>query len=165
MTKDIEREAFEAWFKKTGMYTALIEYIGNHQPELKTVFVKSGKSYRNTMVNTAWLSWQAAKAHEAEKLKGFVVVPESEIQMCYLDEDEYMYIDEPDNFLCDIPIGKTVEVSRRAYMDKTSCFAAKEWDAENEDVGKWELFETKEEADKAAAHCKAMSEAARGGNE
>lgn len=89
-------------------------------------------------------------------------MPESEIQMSYLDEDEYMYIDEPDNFLCDIPIGETVEVSRRAYMDKTSCFAAIEWDDENEDVGTWALFETKEEADKAAAHCKAMLEAARG---
>lgn len=130
---------------------------------MREVDTPFGKSFVMSSTNQAFKVWTIAKRHEAEKLKGCVVVPESEIQMSYLDEDEYMYIDEPDNFLCDIPIGKTVEVSRRAYMDKTSCFAAIEWDAENEDVGTWELFETKEEADKAAAHCKAMVEAARGG--
>lgn len=72
MTKDIEREAFETWFKTTGMYEALIEYIATHQPNLKSAFIKSGKSYRNTMVNTAWLSWQAAKAQAVPE--GFVLV-------------------------------------------------------------------------------------------
>lgn len=148
-----EREAFDQYFKE------------KYQEFHNEVFDENGDDRAIIGYSFAWSAWQAAKAHEAEKLKGCVVVPESEIQMSYLDEDEYMYIDEPDNFLCDIPIGKTVEVSRRAYMDKTSCFAAIEWDAENEDVGTWELFETKEEADKAAAHCKAMVEAARGGNE
>lgn len=55
MNLDEERKAFEGWFKKTGMYVALIEYIATHQPNLKSAFIKSGKSYRNTMVNTAWL--------------------------------------------------------------------------------------------------------------
>ena len=70
-----EREAFENWFRTTEMYNVLIEYIATHQPGLKTVFIKSGKFYRNTMVNTSWVSWQASKQHEAQKLEGCVVVP------------------------------------------------------------------------------------------
>ncbi|QHJ79220.1 MAG: hypothetical protein [Caudoviricetes sp.] len=89
MTKDIEREAFEVWFKTTGMYEALVEYITIHQPNLKSAFIKSGKSYRNTMVNTAWLSWLAAKAHEAKKLEGCVVVPVDSLRvaMKWMHED------------------------------------------------------------------------------
>ncbi|ENV37484.1 hypothetical protein F959_01607 [Acinetobacter venetianus RAG-1 = CIP 110063] len=81
MTKYIEREAFEAWFKTTGMYEALIEYIATHQPNLKSAFIKSGKSYRNTMVNTAWSSWQAAKAHEAKNHKDCAVFKETEFAL------------------------------------------------------------------------------------
>ena len=75
MNIEKEREDFENWFRTTEMYNMLIEYIATHQPILKTVFIKSGKFYRNTMVNTAWVSWQASKQHEAKKLEGCVVVP------------------------------------------------------------------------------------------
>lgn len=53
MTKDIEREAFEEWYE-------------NHKPVLLV---------ENIVKGTARAAWQAAKAHEAEKLKGKVVVP------------------------------------------------------------------------------------------
>lgn len=106
--------------------------------------------------------WQAAKAHQAEK-KGCVVVPKSEITDWYLDEDEYIYTDEPDIFLCDLEPGDVLEVKRQQCWQVECQFAAKVY--EDEDNINWELFDSKEEAEKAAAHCKAMVEAARGGNE
>ena len=106
---------------------------------------------------------QAAKALEAKKLEGCVVVPKSEITDWYLDEDEYIYTDEPDIFLCDLEPGDVLEVKRQQCWQVECQFAAKVY--EDEDNINWELFDSKEEAEKAAAHCKAMVEAARGGNE
>ena len=99
---------------------------------------------------------QAAKAHQAEKLKGCVVVPKSETTDWYLDEDEYIYTDEPDIFLCDLEPGDVLEVKRQQCWQAECQFAAKVY--EDEDNINWELFDSKEEAEKAAAHCKAMVE-------
>ena len=63
MTKDIEREAFDAYFR-------------DKYPELyKDVFDEDGDDRAIIGYSFAWQSWQAVKAHEAEKLKGYVVVP------------------------------------------------------------------------------------------
>ncbi|WEI20084.1 hypothetical protein PY247_10395 [Acinetobacter proteolyticus] len=75
MNIEKEREAFENWFRTTEMYICLIEYISSHQTSIKSVFIKNGNSYENTMVDTSWYSWVASKQHEAKKLKGFVVMP------------------------------------------------------------------------------------------
>lgn len=59
MTKDIERErkAFEERFQHLDL--DFVDDLG----------------YCESETQIAWASWQAAKAHEAEKLKGCMVVP------------------------------------------------------------------------------------------
>lgn len=110
---------------------------------------------------------QAAKAHQAEKLKGCVVVPKDQTEDWYLDDNANMWITEPDEWLCDLYVGEVQSVEHKEYLITKSdtLYAAIVWDDENQDSGTWEFFKTEEEAEKAAAHCKAMLEAARGGNE
>ena len=116
-----------------------------------------------SQMNQQWVAWLRRAKLEYEKLNGCVVVPKSEITDWYLDEDEYIYTDEPDIFLCDLEPGDVLEVKRQQCWQAECRFAAKVY--EDEDNINWELFDSKEEAEKAAAHCKAMVEAARGGNE
>ena len=90
---------------------------------------------------------------------GFVLVPVKEIKEWYLDDSESIYREDPD-WLCDIPIGEVVEVDHRiSYeLDQDPVFAAIQWDEKNSDVGYYETFKSKAEAEKVAAHCKAMVE-------
>lgn len=110
---------------------------------------------------------QAAKALEAKKLEGCVVVPKDQTEDWYLDDNANMWITEPDEWLCDLYVGEVQSVEHKEYLITKSdtLYAAIVWDDENQDSGTWEFFKTEEEAEKAAAHCKAMLEAARGGNE
>lgn len=64
MTKDIEREAFEEWIKSNYPISRL-ELLEKH----------SDGGYQHRATRNMFDAWQAAKAHEAEKLKGCVVVP------------------------------------------------------------------------------------------
>lgn len=91
--------------------------------------------------------------------EGFVLVPVKEIKNWFLDESENIYREDPD-WLCDIPIGEVVEVEHRVSyeLEQDPVFAAIQWDEINGDVGNYETFDTKEEAEKVAAHCKAMVE-------
>lgn len=114
-------------------------------------------------VNTGWSMWKRAVNHMSKKLDGCVVVPKSEATDWYLDENEYIYTDEPDIFLCDLEPGEVWEVKHQLCWQVESQFAAKVY--EDEDNINWDLFDSKNDAEKAAAHCKAMVEAARGGNE
>ncbi|MDH0032054.1 MULTISPECIES: hypothetical protein [unclassified Acinetobacter] len=116
--------------------------------------------------NAALREQQQINQELQEKLLGvdYVMVPKSELEACYLDESEGMYLTDAD-FLADIDIGEAVEVERQYYWKTTPLFAAITWDEPNNDVGYYEFYDTQEEAEKAAAHCKAMVEAARGGNE
>lgn len=97
--------------------------------------------------------------HDAE-FDGFVLVPVKEIKTWYLDDSENIYREDPE-WLCDIPVGEVVEVEHRVSyeLDQDPLFAAIQWDEENSDVGYYETFKSKAEAEKVAAHCKAMVEA------
>lgn len=92
--------------------------------------------------------------------EGFVLVPVKEIKTWYLDDSENIYREDPE-WLCDIPVGEVVEVEHRVSyeLDQDPLFAAIQWDEENSDVGYYETFKSKAEAEKVAAHCKAMVEA------
>lgn len=92
--------------------------------------------------------------------EGFVLVPVKEIKTWYLDDSESIYREDPD-WLCDIPIGEVVEVEHRVSyeLEQDPVFAAIQWDEENSDIGYYETFKSKVEAEKVAAHCKAMVEA------
>lgn len=73
MTKDIEREAFEEFYK-TQILTK--DYEIEMIDQLTEFHIETGL-YEYARMQTAWQSWQAAKAHQAEKLKGCVVVPKT----------------------------------------------------------------------------------------
>ena len=101
--------------------------------------------------------WQAAKAQAVPE--GFVLVPVKEIKTWYLDDSEGIYREDPE-WLCEIPVGEVVEVEHRVSyeLDQDPVFAAIQWDEENSDIGYYETFKSKVEAEKVAAHCKAMVE-------
>ncbi|OOW10253.1 hypothetical protein MF4642_07855 [Acinetobacter sp. MF4642] len=100
------------------------------------------------------------KAEAQAVPEGFVLAPVKEIKTWYLDDAESIYREDPD-WLCDISIGEVVEVEHRVSyeLDQDPVFAAIQWDEENGDVGYYETFKSKAEAEKVAAHCKAMVEA------
>lgn len=110
--------------------------------------------------------WLRAKRTAKAVPEGFVLVPVKEIKTWYLDDSENMYREDPD-WLCNIPIGEVLEVEHRVSyeLDQDPVFAAIQWDEENGDVGYYETFKSKEEAEKVAAHCKAMKEAQEQGHE
>lgn len=114
------------------------------------------------VINTGWSMWLRAKSDaKAQSVpEGFVLAPVDEVKTWYLDDDESIYREDPD-WLCNTPVGEVVEVERRiSYeLDQASVFAAITWDEDNQDVGYYETFATKDEAEKAAAHCKTMIEA------
>ena len=129
-------------------------YLNNDEAEhLEMIAAKSmvlGELYERA-------KWQA-KAQAVPE--GFVLVPVKEIKTWYLDDSEGIYREDPE-WLCDIPVGEVVEVEHRVSyeLDQDPVFAAIQWDEENSDVGYYETFKSKVEAEKVAAHCKAMIEA------
>ena len=94
--------------------------------------------------------------------EGFVLVPKKSIEHWYLDEGECLWMDEPDNWLCDMDVGDVQEVEHKEYIvtESNTLYATKVWDGENQDVSSWEFFNSKDDAEKAAEYCKAMIEAA-----
>ena len=110
------------------------------------------------LINWGWNSWVKAKSQAVPE--GFALIPVKEIKTWYLDDSENIYREDPD-WLCDTPIGEVVEVEHRVSyeLDQDPVFAAIQWDEVNGDVGYYETFKTKSEAEAVAAHCKAMVEA------
>lgn len=115
-------------------------------------------------INFGWSAWQA-KAQAIPD--GFVLVPRKSIEHWYLDEGEYLWMDEPDNWLCDMDVGDVQEVEHKEYIvtESNTLYATKVWDDENQDVSSWEFFNSKDDAEKAAEYCKAMIEARDKNNE
>ena len=65
-----EREAFEAWYRKEYDNTVIDD------SEFSEILDEYESNYYWVdELNQSWKAWQAAKAHEAEKLKGCVLVP------------------------------------------------------------------------------------------
>ena len=155
MTKDIEREAFK------------LEMMDDYN--MREVDTPFGKDFAMGSTKQAFKVWQAAKAHEAKKLEGCVVVPKDQTEDWYLDPDDHMWYEQDgiDDTLSYMDIGEVTAIEHKEYLitESNMLYAAIVWDDSNDQVGFWELFKTKEEAEKAAAHCKAMVKAARGGNE
>ena len=139
-----EKEAFEAWFES--------RYDAHFMQ-----FALDLDFYVDKHTQTCWEAWQAKSQAVPE---GFVLVPVKEIKTWYLDDSEGIYREDPE-WLCDIPVGEVVEVEHRVSyeLDQDPVFAAIQWDEQNSDVGYYETFKSKVEAEKVAAHCKAMIEA------
>lgn len=73
MTKDIEREAFEITYQPDPQKSPFPYFLFNEEKNLYEAHSFDGREV--SLINATWWGWQAAKAHEAEKLKGCVVVP------------------------------------------------------------------------------------------
>lgn len=146
MNIELERKAFEAWLEE------------NHPVAGFNVTESECGRYVHRATRMRWEAWLAAKAQATPE--GFVLVPVKEIKTWYLDDSENIYREDPD-WLCDIPIGEVVEVEHRVSyeLDQDPVFAAIQWDEENSDVGYYGTFKSREQAEKVAAHCKAMNEA------
>lgn len=69
MTKDIEREAFK------------LEMMDDYN--MREVDTPFGKDFAMGSTKQAFKAWQAAKAHEAKKLEGCVVVPVEPTKVMY----------------------------------------------------------------------------------
>ncbi|WP_284074014.1 hypothetical protein [Acinetobacter nosocomialis] len=119
-------------------------------------------------LNGGWYAFQEKSKAQAVP-EGYVLIKKEDIENWYLDESEYMWFeaDGIDGYLEDIDIGEVVEVQRKEYVVTNSnpVFAAKPWDDNGNYADTWEFFESKDEAEKAAAHCKAMYEASESGAE
>ena len=141
-----EREAFEKECR-------LLCYKGN------MVMSNLGNFYNNEQTNWMWQMWLSSKNQAIPD--GFVLVPKKSIEHWYLDEGEFLWMDEPDNWLCDMDVGDVQEVEHKEYIvtESNTLYATKVWDGENQAVSSWEFFNSKDDAEKAAEYCKAMIEA------
>ena len=149
----------KAEFEKLKYIEEKLEYL-NFDEHLDCYVEKSnGMPVRlAAWVNGAFYGFEQAATAQAVP-EGFVLVPVKEIKTWYLDDSEGIYREDPE-WLCDIPVGEVVEVEHRVSyeLDQDPVFAAIQWDEENSDVGYYETFKSKVEAEKVAAHCKAMVE-------
>ena len=100
---------------------------------------------------------QAAKTQAVPE--GFVLVEKKNTEDWYLDDFEGMYWDHDgiDGSLCELDIGQVQAVEHKEYLitESNTLYATKTWDDANDQVDYWQFFKTKEEAEKAAAYCKA----------
>lgn len=139
-----EREDFEAWYEQH-----------HNGRQISCDYVEEDNSYSVGYANTIWVGWQAAKA----TLEEFVLVDKKHTEDWYLDDHEGMWWDQDgiDNSLCDLDPGQVQAVEHKEYLitESNTLYAAKVWDESNDQVGYWEFFKTKDEAEKVAAYCKA----------
>lgn len=112
-------------------------------------------------VNTGWAMWKKAINFSKQQSipEGFVLVDKSHTEDWYLDDHEGMWWERDgiDSSLCDLDPGEVQAVEHKEYLitESNTLYAAKVWDESNDQVGFWEFFKTKDEADKAATYCKA----------
>lgn len=77
MTKDIEREAFEKALAGNNIHNLKVCTIFDDEKNeyFASDVCDPSEDHIVESINLSWRMWQAAKAHEGEKLKGCVVVP------------------------------------------------------------------------------------------
>lgn len=141
MDMNKEREIFEQYYHQT------------HSPIICRPYpILENGDYKYIEIDKAWKLWQAA----TKVPEGFVLVDKKNIEHWYLNDRESMWWEHTD-WLCDISIGEVEEVEHKQYLvtDESKKYAAITWDEANDDVGYYELFDTREEAEKAAAYCDA----------
>lgn len=155
--------AWGLWIVQAKQNKTEIDSLKAENEELKTAY--SG-------TNAALLEQLKINSDLHEKLLGvsdgeYVVIKKDDIENWYLDEGEYVWYekDSIDGYLEDLDNGEVLEVQRKEYVviNSNPVFATNVY--EDADNINWELFDSKEEAEKAATHCKAMVEAQGDGDE
>ncbi|MFW2147007.1 hypothetical protein ACK2M2_02580 [Acinetobacter sp. TY1] len=148
---------------------SLVCLLENENVDLSSIKFKVGSASEGyespdmefgKLIDIALDGLEELKENPTKAPEGFVLVPVKEIKTWYLDDSENIYREDPD-WLCDIAIGEVVEVEHRVSyeLDQDPVFATIQWDEKNGDVGYYKTFKSKDEAEKVAAHCKAMIEA------
>lgn len=122
--------------------------------------------------NQCWELWQAAKAHEAEKLKGCVVVPESELKDTFYWPDSEYVVDCPFDYDFELDKGEIQAIEKWQRTKSTKIYFANIYkDDESFEITEFKSLEEAQDAVKENnAYLEAqeffnLSEAARGGNE
>ena len=138
------------------------KYLPNIQySELENVYelIEWDEEYSEALneINSSWCTWQAAKAQAVPE--GFVLVEKKNTEDWYLDDCEGMWWDHDgiDGSLCELDIGEVQAVEHNEYLitENNTLYVTRVWDDANDQVDCWQFFKTKEEAEKAAAYCKA----------
>jgi hypothetical protein len=157
----LEKPLFEAEFihshllpffnfnENTGDYEIKSEFVDDEDKELAFEFL-----------NTGWVMWLRAKQAKAKAVpEGFVLVSKKDTEDWYLDEYEGMWWEHDgiDSSLCELDICEVQAVEHKEYLitESNTLYATRVWGEENQDIDCWKFFESKEEAEKAAAYCKA----------
>lgn len=102
---------------------------------------------------------QAEAVIKAINDAGFVLVDKSHTEDWYLDPYEHMWLEQDgiDGLLSELDIGDVEAIEHKEYLitKNTPVFAAKVWDDSSNEIGNWQFFDDKEDAQKAADYCKA----------
>ena len=113
--------------------------------------------FEQQQVEIDLLKAELAKAQAVPE--GYVLVEKKNTEDWYLDEGEGMWMDHDgiDGSLCELGVGEVQAVEHKEYLitESNTLYAAKVWEYANDQVDCWQFFKTKEEAEKAAAYCKA----------
>lgn len=164
---DIEKEksAFLGIYK---YYPSAIKFTFDVENECFVLSKKNPLDHEvevMSQMNQQWQAWFRRAKLEYEKLNGCVVVPKGQTEDWYLDPDEHIWYEQDgiDYALSYMDIGEVTAIEHKEYLitESDTLYAAIVWDDSNDQVGFWEFFKTEEEAENAAAHCKAMREAAK----
>ena len=142
----------------TSSYPKLKNFsIDNVVKGLMTTIDQAQERQDNLNKEIEELTSQLAKSQTTPE--GFVLVDQKHTEDWYLDDQEGMWwdVDGIDNSLCDLDPGQVQAVEHKEYLitESNTVYAAKVWDESNDQVGFWEFFKTKDEAEKTAAYCKA----------
>ena len=155
-----ERPLFEADFIHSHLlpFFNFNENTGDY--EIKSEYENDeDRALSFNVLNTGWAMWLRAKRDAKAQAvpEGFVLVEKSKTEHWYLDEGEGLYMDDPGYWLCDLDIGEVQAVEHKEYLvtESNTLYATKVLDDKNKDVDSWQFFTSKDEAEKAAAHCKA----------
>ena len=95
----------------------------------------------------------------------YVLVPKKELSIWYFNEAEGYWLEEADNFLCEIEPGQVFTVQRQHNFSLPEVYVARPWSEVEQWADHYKEYATKEEAEKVAQHCKAMIEAQEQGND
>ena len=124
---------------------------------IKSFITEVKKLYEADFIKLVIVDDEPAKAQAVPE--GFVLVEKKNTEDWYLDDCEGMWWDHDgiDGSLCELDIGEVQAVEHKEYLitENNTLYATRVWDDANDQVDCWQFFKTKEEAEKAAAYCKA----------
>lgn len=166
---DADTEILDGEIDQISSYLSETHYFdGAQEEELEMLVAKAmklGELYERK-------KWQAAKAHEAKKLEGCVVVPESELKDTFYWPDSEYVVDCPFDYDFELDKGEIQAIEKWQRTKSTKIYFANIYkDDESFEITEFQsLEEAKDAVKENNAYLEAqeffnLAEAARGGNE